>query len=155
MQVLVLRQNRITAIAGLETLTLLEDLDLYDNLIDEIRGLDQLTALVCVAGCQPAEALGWPRRLMASSLRVSVCVADRALPSDRRLDLSFNRIRTIEHLETLTNLKELYLISNKISVIGGPLPKVAELQRVRRTVVSDLSAPCGRGDGPHGQASKR
>ena len=49
-QTLVLRQNRITSIEGLASLTQLEELDLYDNLIEEIQGLAPLTALVCVFG---------------------------------------------------------------------------------------------------------
>ena len=43
-----LRQNRITSIEGLASLTQLEELDLYDNLIEEIQGLAPLTTLVCV-----------------------------------------------------------------------------------------------------------
>ena len=33
------------------------------------------------------------------------------------LDLSFNEIRRIENLETLINLRELYLVSNKVTQI--------------------------------------
>ena len=37
----------------------------------------------------------------------------------RFLDLSFNLIRVIEGLSTLTGLTDLYLINNKITVIDG------------------------------------
>jgi Leucine-rich repeat (LRR) protein len=37
-----------------------------------------------------------------------------------KLDLSFNRIRVIANLDALTQLRELYLISNKITAISGP-----------------------------------
>jgi len=39
--------------------------------------------------------------------------------ANSRLDLSFNVIRKLENLDTLTNLRELYVISNKIGVIQG------------------------------------
>ena len=35
------------------------------------------------------------------------------------LDLSFNHIRVIEGVSTLTNLKDLFLINNKLVVIEG------------------------------------
>jgi len=44
-QSLCLRQNRIRVIEGLDALTQLEELDMYDNLISEIRGLEKLTNL--------------------------------------------------------------------------------------------------------------
>ena len=58
----------------------------------------------------------------------SRCAERGAARCGSRLDLSFNRIRTIANLETLVNLEELYLISNKISVIQGtPKPSALAL----------------------------
>ena len=37
----------------------------------------------------------------------------------RFLDLSFNHIRVIEGISTLTNLTDLYFINNKLTVIDG------------------------------------
>ena len=37
----------------------------------------------------------------------------------RSLDMSFNRIRVVEKLNPLVNLRELFLIQNKISRIEG------------------------------------
>lgn len=43
------------------------------------------------------------------------------------LDLSFNNIRTLENLSNLQNLKQLYLVSNKISSINKELDKLQNL----------------------------
>ena len=118
LKVLVFRQNRITTIEGLSGLTRLEELDLYDNLIEDIAGLDQLTSLVFVG--RGARAPSW----WLCRPCIQPCPAWSAQRTRRchnsRLDLSFNRIRRIANLDKLVNLKELYLISNKISVIEGP-----------------------------------
>ena len=42
-----------------------------------------------------------------------------ACNSNRRLDLSFNKIKIIEGIDNLTKLKDLYFVSNKISKIQG------------------------------------
>ena len=44
-QTLCLRQNLIKVIENLETLTLLKELDLYDNQLTKIEGLGALTEL--------------------------------------------------------------------------------------------------------------
>ena len=49
--------------------------------------------------------------------RISNISGFDATPNLVTLDLSFNVIRKIEHLEKLTKLQTLYLVSNKISVI--------------------------------------
>ena len=48
----------------------------------------------------------------------------------RQLDLSFNRIKKIEGLETLTQVKKLFLVQNKISKIENlePLVNVTMLE---------------------------
>ena len=44
-------------------------------------------------------------------------ITDASTVSTRVLDLCFNRIRKVEGLENLTNLKKLYLVQNKLHII--------------------------------------
>ena len=96
--------------AVLEALTALEDLDLYDNRLPTIDGLSGLSSLRC-----------------ALCLRSLIFALTRSPHST--LDLSFNLLRRIpaEALATMTSLKTLYIIQNKISHIEGLAPLAATL----------------------------
>jgi protein phosphatase 1 regulatory subunit 7 len=86
-----MRQNLLTDMDGLPPALELEDLDLYDNRISFITNLDAFTRLKC-------------------GLKFAIFYA-------RNLDLSFNLIKRIEHLEKLTQLETLYFVQNKISIM--------------------------------------
>jgi protein phosphatase 1 regulatory subunit 7 len=100
-----MRQNLITSLVAddedkpLEALTELEDLDLYDNKIPRVEGLEGLSKLKSVLA-----------DLSSASLKRS-----------RTLDLSFNLIKHLpsEIFDTLTSLRTLYLVQNKVSKIAG------------------------------------
>jgi Leucine-rich repeat (LRR) protein len=88
------------------------ELDLYDNLISHVRGLDGFVRLAS-------------------------------------LDLSFNRIKRIGHVDHLKELTDLYFVQNKIQTIQGlhGLTKLRNLElagnRIRVGTVTSLCAcPC-------------
>ena len=56
--------------------------------------------------------------LFTSSLPPS-SLSPPSFPSPRSLDMSFNRVRVVEGLSPLVNLRELYLIQNKITQLQG------------------------------------
>jgi protein phosphatase 1 regulatory subunit 7 len=95
----------------LRNLKLLEEIDLYDNRLKSVRGLEGLDNLTSVFGFEP---------LSLFSLIENV-------NSDRSLDLSFNLLRSISPLVDESEdslfayplLTHLYLIQNKLSVIEG------------------------------------
>ena len=80
---LILRQNLLTNLNGLECMSELISLDCYLNSFEKI----------------PDVILQFPKL--------------------EWLDFSFNSIRAIANLDTLTNLKKLYLVNNKIKKMNG------------------------------------
>ena len=78
-----LRANQIVQIEGLAHMSDLQELDLYENYLEEVKNLP------------------FPKLIL--------------------LDLSFNQIRSLPEdvFSTLPNLRELYLVQNKIKVIGN------------------------------------
>ncbi|OQV15264.1 putative Protein phosphatase 1 regulatory subunit 7 [Hypsibius exemplaris] len=97
----VIRQNLITVIQKLQTLTNLREIDFHDNQITKIEGLGPLFT------CSKMLMLSLSRFGMVSSRKSLSC-------GYRVLDLSFNRIGRIENLNSLTCLKKLFLESNRI-----------------------------------------
>jgi len=95
LECLILRQNEIEVIEGLNNLPNLIDLDLYMNSIKELT-------LNCF----------------------------QAQTKLKRLDLSFNQLRTMVKINGshLKSLVELYLISNKITSIDNPLEELQNLE---------------------------
>ena len=96
LQTLCLRQNLLKSIVTISVNlnpTLLTSLDLYDNLLTDLTGLEQLINLEWV--------------LMPL---ITDC---------RHLDVSYNRLRTIDHLHTMTRLRALYMVHNKIRTIDN------------------------------------
>lgn len=101
MRSLCLRQNLLTEIKHLDAASIavtLTQLDLYDNQITRIDGLDALVNLECVARSHLLALIPY---------------------SHRHLDLSYNRLRKIENLGALKKLRVLYLVHNKIRRIEG------------------------------------
>ena len=78
LQELNLYDNKITKIRGLNNLNKLDNLDLSGNEITEIKGVDKIVNL-------------------------------------EKIDLCLNKLTTIQSLDNITKLKELYLSANKIT----------------------------------------
>ncbi|RUS33637.1 hypothetical protein BC938DRAFT_470776 [Jimgerdemannia flammicorona] len=94
LQKLCVRQNLITHIDGLDTLSQLKELDMYDNKISHVRNLGGMTAL---------------------DNKISRIDGLETLTLITNLELGANRIRVIEGLDTLVNLEQLWLGKNKIT----------------------------------------
>lgn len=123
---LCLRQNAIQDMSPLPTelAAKLRELDLYDNLIKHINGLESFTDLKVldlsfnkikhikrVKQCTDLTDLYFVQN------RISEIEGLEGLTKLRNLELGGNRVRTIANLETLTGLEELWLGKNKITEI--------------------------------------
>jgi hypothetical protein len=126
---LCLRQNLIQTLGPIaagfipENITEgLEELDLYDNLIKRINGLDKAAKLKSldfsfnklrkIRGVSQLKEL---TDLYFVQNKITRIEHLDGLTKLRNLELGGNRIRQIEHLETLTGLEELWLAKNKIA----------------------------------------
>ncbi|KAJ1820797.1 protein phosphatase regulatory subunit Sds22 [Coemansia sp. S610] len=100
-----LMHSRLDTLAGLglERFTCLEYLGCRQNLIKDLSPLSSLPTLV--------EVDFYDNRLK----RISESIGQ--LTRLTSLDLSFNKIRAIENVETLAQLSELFFVSNKIARI--------------------------------------
>lgn len=120
-----LRQNQISDIDFPQELgATLTELDLYDNLIAHIRGLEQFTELVNldlsfnkIKHIKRVNHMKKLRDLYFVQNKIGTIENLEGLTLLRNLELGANRIRTIENLETLTGLEELWLGKNKITEI--------------------------------------
>lgn len=118
-----LRQNAIHEIEGLSCLAAtLEDLDLYDNVISHIRGLDELTKLTSldlsfnkIKHIKRVSHLKNLTDLYFVQNKIGTIEGLEGLVHLRNLELAANRIREIQNLDTLTGLEELWLGKNKIT----------------------------------------
>lgn len=129
---LCLRQNLLTKIRSKDIgiLTKLEDLDLYDNSIEKVSGLDELTKLESldlsfnnIHHISNVSHLGNCKEIFFVQNKIS-----RVRPDDLKgpiadslqsLELGGNRLRTIENIGHLTNLTKLWLGKNKITSLQG------------------------------------
>ncbi|KMU77619.1 phosphatase 1 regulatory subunit 7 [Coccidioides immitis RMSCC 3703] len=110
---LCLRQNQIPRMSFPDNLgPTLKDLDLYDNLISHIKGLDQLTNLTSLD-------LSFNNIKHIKNLSKLVQLTD--------LYFVQNRIQKIEGLEGLTKLRNLELGANRIRVGEHPRQKRVRL----------------------------
>ena len=125
-QRLCLRQNAISSIDFPKSLgSELLELDLYDNLISHIKGLDTLTNLTSldlsfnkIKHIKNISHLSHLTELYLVQNRITKIENLAGLPSLTSIELAANRIRDIENLEPLgTTLQELWLGKNKITEI--------------------------------------
>lgn len=143
-----LRQNAIQQIEGLQTLAeTLEELDLYDNLISHMRGLDGLTKLKSldlsfnkVKHIKNIGHLTELKEVFFVANKISKIEGLEGLTKITSLELGSNRIREIQNLDTLQNLEELWVAKNKITSVSGldKLPKL-RLLSIQSNRVEDLS----------------
>ncbi|TAQ86392.1 hypothetical protein B7494_g5294 [Chlorociboria aeruginascens] len=124
---LCLRQNTITEIEDLASLAAtLVDLDLYDNLITHIRGLEELTNLTSldlsfnkIKHIKKINHLVNLTDLYFVQNKITTIENLDGLTKLRNLELAANRIREIQNLEALVGLEELWLGKNKITQMSG------------------------------------
>ncbi|KAI1331326.1 hypothetical protein F5Y16DRAFT_359571 [Xylariaceae sp. FL0255] len=143
-----LRQNLIQDIDGLSSLApTLKDLDLYDNLISHIRGLDELRELTSldlsfnkIKHIKHVANLTKLENLYFISNKIGRIEGLETLVNLRQVELASNRIREIQNLDALKNLENLYLASNKITELKGlgGLPKL-KLLSIQSNRITDLS----------------
>jgi len=115
------------AISPFEPLKLLEELDLYDNQIGKIEGLDHLHNLKTldfsfntIRRIENLDSLNSLTTLYLIQNKISQIEAlDNLANTLTSLELGSNRIRQITNLSCLTNLTELWLGRNKISKLEG------------------------------------
>ncbi|RXG50208.1 hypothetical protein VDGE_01074 [Verticillium dahliae] len=145
---LCLRQNSIQSIDGLAALApTLQDLDLYDNLISHIRGLDELTHLTSldlsfnkIKHIKNISHLTKLKEVFFVANKISKIEGLDTLTGLTSLELGSNRIRTLENLDALQNLEELWVAKNKITALDGlaALPKL-RLLSIQSNRIRDLS----------------
>jgi protein phosphatase 1 regulatory subunit 7 len=124
---LCLRQNTITEIESLSCLaSTLEELDLYDNLIAHIRGLEDLTKLTSldlsfnkIKHIKKVNHLTDLTDIYFVQNKIVTIENLDGLTKLRNLELAANRIREIQNLDTLVGLEELWLGKNKITQMKG------------------------------------
>ncbi|KAB8304908.1 hypothetical protein EYC80_004233 [Monilinia laxa] len=122
-QRLCLRQNTISTIEDLASLaSTLTDLDLYDNMIAHIRGLEDLIHLTSLdlsfnklKHIKKINHLTSLTDLYFVQNKITTIENLEGLTKLRNLELAANRIREIQGLDTLIGLEELWLGKNKIT----------------------------------------
>ena len=120
---LCVRQNRIQDIEALEPLAdTLEELDLYDNAIAHIHGLEKLEKLETldlsfnsIKHIKRIDACKNVKMLYFVQNRIGRIEGLEELKMIRMLELGANKIREIENIAHLTHLEELWLGKNKIT----------------------------------------
>ncbi|KAI9719434.1 MAG: Protein phosphatase 1 regulatory subunit sds22 [Candelaria pacifica] len=149
-QKLCLRQNQISSIHLPSNLApTLNDLDLYDNLISHIKGLDDLEHLTSldlsfnkIKHIKNVGHLKQLKDIYFVQNKIQNIKGLEGLTNLRNLELAANRIREIENLETLTRLEELWLGKNKISELKNLSPlvnlKILSIQSNRLTSIQGL-----------------
>lgn len=116
---LCLTNNRLKEINNLDHCRVLQELILRQNSITEIKGLDTLEKLVELD-------------LYMNHVEAIPPTAFQANPLLKKLDLGFNRVRSLESFPStnLQNVEEIFLLGNKINSITGlhGMPKLVMLE---------------------------
>jgi len=127
LQRLGLRQNSIQVIELPEELSsTLQELELYDNAISHIKGLDAFTELKSldlsynkIKHIKRVDHLKKLEYLYFVQNKISKIEGLEGLPNLKYLELGANRIREIEGIQTLTSVTQLWLGQNKITELKG------------------------------------
>ena len=104
LEILILYNNKITEIKGLDNLVNLKILDLSNNQITEIKNIDKLVNL---------------EKLNLSNNKITEIKGLDDLINLHKIDLNTNKITEIKGFDNLKNLKILDLWNNKITEIKG------------------------------------
>ncbi|KAG8533906.1 uncharacterized protein KY384_001647 [Bacidia gigantensis] len=142
---LCLRQNQISHIEYPSNIgPTLKELDLYDNLISHIKGLEELSHLTSldlsfnkIKHIKGVNHLRDVKDLYLLQNRISKIEGLDGMTVVRNLELGANRIKEIENLESLAALEELWLGKNKITEIKNL--KILSIQSNRLRHISGLS----------------
>ncbi|MCJ1486567.1 hypothetical protein MMC06_006745 [Schaereria dolodes] len=149
---LCLRQNQISEIEFPDSLGVaLRDLDLYDNLISHIKGLEKLENLTSldlsfnkIKHIKHIDHLKKLKDLYLVQNKIQKIEGLDGLDEVRNLELAANRIREIENLESLKGLEELWLGKNKITELQNLSPltnlKILSIQSNRLPEIKGLSS---------------
>ncbi|MCJ1468705.1 hypothetical protein MMC07_007335 [Pseudocyphellaria aurata] len=148
---LCLRQNQVSRIDFPSSLgATLRELDLYDNVISRVKGLESLTRLTSLDlsfnRIKHIKNIGHLKELKDLYLvqnKIQTIEGLEGLEKLRNLELAANRIREIENLETLSGLEELWLGKNKITQMKNldslRSLKILSIQSNRLSEISGLS----------------
>ncbi|KAJ5807767.1 Leucine rich repeats (2 copies) [Penicillium riverlandense] len=151
-QRLCFRQNQITKINFPPNVAAsLTELDLYDNLISHIKGLDEFRDLTSldlsfnkIKHIKNVAHLTKLTDLFFVQNKISRIEGLEGLTQLRNLELGANKIREIENLETLTALEELWLGKNKITEMKNldhlTNLRILSIQSNRLTTLTGLSS---------------
>merc|ERR1712151_11396 len=159
LKTLVFRSHIIRKIEGLANLQCLEVLELYDNAIDSLDGLnDDDGGVPCKAlhildmtwdvirDMGPVQFCPNLVELYLAQNKLKTITGIKHLSKLKKLDLGANRIRIMDttELSGLTNLEDLWLGKNKIEKIQG-LEKFTKLRRLdiqsnRLTKIENISS---------------
>ena len=126
LNILMLSDNRIESVQGLQNLPALQTLELSDNQIQSVQALQNLPALQTlklsdnqiqsVQGLQNLPAL---QTLNLSGNQIQSVQALQNLPALQTLNLSGNQIQSVQALQNLPALQDLYLSGNQIQSVQG------------------------------------
>eukprot|EP00339_Tiarina_fusa_P019828 CAMPEP_0117003960 /NCGR_PEP_ID=MMETSP0472-20121206/5105_1 /TAXON_ID=693140 ORGANISM="Tiarina fusus, Strain LIS" /NCGR_SAMPLE_ID=MMETSP0472 /ASSEMBLY_ACC=CAM_ASM_000603 /LENGTH=179 /DNA_ID=CAMNT_0004704781 /DNA_START=23 /DNA_END=559 /DNA_ORIENTATION=- len=152
MDTLVLRSHLIQTMEGLEDFTHLTTLELYDNMVNELKCLEECGRYLkvldmsynVVRDLAPVSVCENLTELYIANNKLKEITGLHTLKQLKKIDLGANRIRVMEGLEQLTNLEELWLGKNKIEEIQG-LETLTKLRRLdvqsnRLTKIENLTA---------------
>ncbi|OAA34093.1 protein phosphatases PP1 regulatory subunit sds22 [Metarhizium rileyi] len=122
-----LRQNSIQEIEGLAPLAAtLKDLDLYDNLISHMRGMDELKNIVSldlsfnkIKHIKNISHMTKLKELFLVANKISKIEGLDTFQNLKSLELGSNRIRELRNLDKLESLEELWVAKNKITELTG------------------------------------
>ncbi|KAL8732994.1 MAG: hypothetical protein Q9166_002392 [cf. Caloplaca sp. 2 TL-2023] len=129
----------------------LQDLDLYDNLISHMRGLDHLVQLTSldlsfnkIKHIKNVDHLKELRDIYFVQNKIQKIENLEGLEKLRNLELAANRIREVENLNTLTGLEELWLGKNKITELKNVSAlvnlKILSIQSNRLSAITGLDS---------------
>ncbi|GCB26791.1 protein phosphatase 1 regulatory subunit SDS22 [Aspergillus awamori] len=145
------RQNQISRIEfPTEVAKSLTELDLYDNLISHVKGLDEFENLTSldlsfnkIKHVKNISHLVKLTDLYFVQNKISKIEGVETFTSLRNLELGANRIREIENLDNLKALEELWLGKNKITELknldGLSNLRILSIQSNRLTKISGLA----------------
>jgi len=153
---LVLRSHMIKSMEGLSKFEELELLELYDNMVEELQALDEGSngspgislkvldmSYNSIRDMIPVKLCPNLTELYLANNKLKKIEGIWGLKQLKKLDLGANRIRVMpaEELSGLVNLQELWLGKNKIEKIEG----LEELTKLRRLDVQSNRLTCVEG----------
>ncbi|RHY27337.1 hypothetical protein DYB32_006851 [Aphanomyces invadans] len=128
------RSNLLYKMTGIENLENLTHLELYDNQIKKVAGLDRLVKLrypfrpvlpsrnsSLIRTIPDLSHLTQLQELYVANNKLTHITGIASLSTLKKLDLGANRIRVLEGLDNLIELEQLWLGKNKITKIQSKL----------------------------------